>query len=141
MANQAIMRLVRLKAPASPENLKLVEEDRSEPGPGEVLVRIRACSLNFHDAMVIRGAFPSADGRIPLNDGAGEVIAIGEDVDALKVGDAVVSTFFPNWFGGEPTPAVKQDIPIAVFPWRTSAAPSRTTNPGSTSAKSALRFD
>jgi NADPH:quinone reductase-like Zn-dependent oxidoreductase len=105
------MRLVRLKAPASPENLKLVEEDHSEPGPGEVLVRIRACSLNFHDAMVIRGVFPSADGRIPLNDGAGEVIAIGEGVDAFKVGDAVVSTFFPTWSGGEPTPAVKKDIP------------------------------
>jgi NADPH:quinone reductase-like Zn-dependent oxidoreductase len=105
------MRVVRLKSPASPENLKLVEEDRSEPGPGDVLVRIRACSLNFHDAMVIRGAFPSADGRIPLNDGAGEVIAIGEGVDAFKVGDAVVSTFFPNWLAGEPTPAVKQAIP------------------------------
>jgi NADPH:quinone reductase-like Zn-dependent oxidoreductase len=105
------MRLVRLRAPASPENLELVEEGHSEPEPGEVLVRIRACSLNFHDAMVIRGVFPSTDGRIPLNDGAGEVIATGEGVDAYKVGDAVVSTFFPNWLGGEPTPADKQDIP------------------------------
>lgn len=105
------MRLVRLKAPANPENLKLVEEDCPEPGPGEVLVRVRACSLNFHDAMVIRGVIPSADGRIPLNDGAGEVIAIGAGVDAFKVGDAVVSTFFPLWSGGEPTPAVKLDIP------------------------------
>jgi NADPH:quinone reductase-like Zn-dependent oxidoreductase len=109
------MRLVRLKAPGGLENLRLVEEDHSEPGLGELLVRIRACSLNFHDDMVVHGKIPSADGRIPLTDGAGEVIAVGDGVDKFKVGDAVVSTFYPNWAGGEPTPAVSRDIPGETF--------------------------
>jgi NADPH:quinone reductase-like Zn-dependent oxidoreductase len=80
------MRLVRLQAPGGLENLRLVEEDHSEPDLGELLVRIRACSLNFHDDMVVHGKIPSADGRIPLTDGAGEVIAVGEGVDKFKVG-------------------------------------------------------
>jgi len=101
------MRLVRLKAPGGLENLELVEEDRAEPGPGEVLVRIRACSLNFHDSMVATGKKPCADGRIPLSDGAGEVVAVGDGVDAFEVGDAVVSTYWPDWLGGEPTPVTK----------------------------------
>lgn len=62
------MRLIRLKAPGGLENLKLVEEGCPEPGPGELLVRIRACSLNFHDSMVALGKKPCADGRIPLSD-------------------------------------------------------------------------
>jgi len=102
------MRLIRLRAPAGLENLKLVEEDPPEPRPGELLVRIRACSLNFHDYMVALGKKPCADGRIPLSDGAGEVIALGDGVDAFKVGDAVVSTYWPYWLGGKPTPAIKR---------------------------------
>jgi len=70
------MRLVRLRAPGGLENLKLVEEDHPKPRPGELLVRIRASSLNFHDDMVVLGKIPCADGRIPLSDGAGEVIAV-----------------------------------------------------------------
>ena len=105
------MKLVRLKAPGGLENLKLVEEDQPKPGPGELLVRIRACSLNFHDDFVVLGKIPCADGRIPLSDGAGEVIATGDDVDEFKVGDAVVSTFYPYWLGGEMTPPNRREIP------------------------------
>src|SRR6266436_5803464 len=105
------MRLVRLRAPGGLENLKLVEEDHPKPRPGELLVRIRACSLNFHDDMVVQGKIPCADGRIPMSDGAGEVIAVGDAVDEFKVADTVVSTFWPYWLGGEMTPAIKRDIP------------------------------
>ncbi|RUV03661.1 NAD(P)-dependent alcohol dehydrogenase [Mesorhizobium sp. M6A.T.Cr.TU.017.01.1.1] len=101
------MRLIRLKAPGGLENLKLVEEDCPKPGPGELLVRIRACSLNFHDSMVALGNKPCADGRIPLSDGAGQVIAASDDVQQFKAGDAVVSTYWPHWLAGEPTPANK----------------------------------
>jgi NADPH:quinone reductase-like Zn-dependent oxidoreductase len=66
----------------------------ASPKPGELLVRMRACSLNFRDAFVVQGKLPCADGRIPLSDGAGEVIAVGDDVDEFKVGDTVVSTFY-----------------------------------------------
>lgn len=103
--------MVRLKAPGGLENLKLIEEDRPEPLPGELLVRIRASSLNFHDAMVVQGKIPCADGRIPMSDGAGEVIAVGDGIDDFKVSDRVVSTFYPRWWGGEPAPAAKRDIP------------------------------
>jgi len=105
------MRLVRLKAPAGLENLELVEEADPRPGPGEVLVRIRAASLNFRDDMVVQGKIPSADGRVPLSDGAGEVIAVGEAVEELEVGDAVVSTFWPDWRDGEMTVAARRRIP------------------------------
>jgi NADPH:quinone reductase-like Zn-dependent oxidoreductase len=93
------------------DRLELAEEDRPEPRPGEVLVRIRASSLNFHDVMVAQGKIPCADGRVPMTDGAGEVIAVGDGVDAFKVGDLVVSTFFPDWLDGEATPAAKRVIP------------------------------
>ena len=105
------MRVVRLRAPGGFENLKLVEEDHAEPRPGELLVRIRACSLNFLDDMLVRGKKPCADGRIPLSDGAGEVIAVGDGVDEFKVADNVVSTFYPYWLGGDMTPATRRDVP------------------------------
>lgn len=105
------MRLVRLRAPGGLENLKLAEDDHLNPRPGELLVRIRASSLNFHDDMVVLGKIPCADGRIPMSDGAGEVISVGENVDEFKVGDNVVGTFWPFWLGGEMTPATKRDIP------------------------------
>src|SRR5439155_703304 len=95
------MRLVRLRAPGGLENLKLVDEDPPKPGPGELLVRIRASSMNFHDDLVVLGKIPCADGRIPMSDGAGEVIAVGDDVAEFKVADTVVSTFWPYWLGGD----------------------------------------
>src|SRR5439155_9499353 len=57
------MRLVRLRAPGGLENLKLVEEDHPKPRPDELLVRIRASSLNSHDDLVVLGKIPCADGR------------------------------------------------------------------------------
>src|ERR1700691_2195491 len=105
------MRLVRLRAPGGLENLKLVEEDHPKPRPSELLVRIRASSLNFHDDLVVWGKIPCTDGRIPMSDGAGEVIAVGDEVDEFKIADAVVSTFWPYWLGGEMTPATKRNIP------------------------------
>lgn len=76
-----------------------------------MLVRIRANSLNAHDDMVVRGDIPCADGRIPMTDGAGEVMSIGEGIDDFKVGDSVVSTFWPYWSGGDMTPATRREIP------------------------------
>lgn len=101
------MRAVRLKTPGGLKNLIFSDEIPSEPEPGELLVRIRACSLNFRDYMIALGKKPCADGRILLSDGAGEVIATGAAVRDFKVGDAVVSTYWPNWPGGEPTALTK----------------------------------
>lgn len=71
------------------------------PGRGEVAVRVEARSLNFRDLLVAR----STAERIPLSDGAGEVIAMGEDVSTVAVGDRVVSCFFSNWVDGRITAA------------------------------------
>jgi len=109
------MRSIRLRAPGGLDHLKLVEEDPPEPGSGELLVRIRACSLNYRDIFLVRGKMPCADGRVPLSDGAGEVIAVGDGVDEFKVGDVVVSTFYPYWLGGEMTHTTKREIPGESF--------------------------
>ncbi|MDF3212521.1 NAD(P)-dependent alcohol dehydrogenase [Mesorhizobium sp. M7A.F.Ca.CA.001.09.2.1] len=109
------MRLVRLRAPGGLGNLDLVEEDPPQPGPGEVLVRIRACALNMRDDFAVQGKMPLADGRVPLSDGAGEVIALGDGVDALRPGDSVVSVFYPWWLGGDMTPSTRRDIPGESF--------------------------
>ncbi len=95
------MKAVIVPSPGGLERLELT--DRAEPGspgPGEIRVRIRASSLNFHDYGVVSGMIPAADGRIPMSDGAGEVEAVGEGVDEFAPGDAVVSTFFPYWLDG-----------------------------------------
>lgn len=97
------MKVAAVKAPGGLD--KIVIEDRPEPkaGPGEILVRVHASSLNYHDYAVVAGMLLNADGRIPMSDGAGEVVAIGEGVTAFKPGDQVVSTFFPNWPAGGPS--------------------------------------
>src|SRR3954471_11891213 len=73
-----------------------------DPGPGEISVRVHASSLNFHDYGIVSGAMPPREIRIPMSDGAGEVIAVGDGVDEFTVGAHVVSTFSPDWITGEP---------------------------------------
>src|SRR5687768_4827526 len=72
------------------------------PKAGEITVRIQASSLNYHDYAVVSGMWPPPVPRIPMSDGAGEVIAVGEGVKDFAIGDHVVSTFFPSWLEGEP---------------------------------------
>src|ERR1700694_4652987 len=83
--------------------LDLVEEEIPPAGAGQVLVRVRASSLNFRDPIIANGEFPfpGAPGFIALSDGAGEIEAIGDGVTRLAVGDRVVNSFLPTWFGGK----------------------------------------
>jgi len=76
-----------------------------EVGAGEVLVRLRAASLNRRDLMILLGYYlrPERTDLIPLSDGAGEVVAVGRGVTRFKVGDRVVGTFFADWSAGRPT--------------------------------------
>lgn len=96
------MKVAALKSPGGLD--KIVIEERPDPvaKAGEILVRVRASSLNFHDFAVVAGMIRTPDGRIPMSDGAGEVVAVGEGVTRFKVGDSVLSTFFPNWPAGGP---------------------------------------
>ncbi|MGQ0528723.1 MAG: zinc-dependent alcohol dehydrogenase family protein [Panacagrimonas sp.] len=93
---------IRVRNPATLASLTPAVVEPRQPGPGEVLVRMRASSLNFHDYVVVTGKLPTADGRIPMSDGAGDVLAVGAGVSGFKVGDRVLSTFFTDWADGEP---------------------------------------
>jgi len=86
------------------ETLALVERDRPRPGPGQVLVRMRATSLNYRDLLVAsgqsgRGGAPKRP-LVPLSDGAGEVIELGSGVTRLRLGDRVAGSFFRLWIDG-----------------------------------------
>lgn len=95
------IKALKLSEPFGLDNIQVTEiADPGQPKPGEIRVRIKASSLNFHDFGVAAGFIPTEDGRIPLSDGAGVVEAVGEGVEEFAVGDAVVSTFFPYWLSG-----------------------------------------
>jgi NADPH:quinone reductase-like Zn-dependent oxidoreductase len=89
------------------DSLEFVDRTTPAPGPGEVLVKIHAVSLNYRDLMMVKGAYnPKLRlPRIPCSDGAGQVAAIGDGVAAFQPGDRVCSSFFQNWLSGPPTPA------------------------------------
>ena len=107
-----MMRALQLRAPASLDNLTLVDlADPGDPGLGEIRVRLTASSLNFHDYAVVVGMIPAADGRIPMSDGAGTVEAVGEGVTQFKSGDTVVSIFFPDWIDGAPPATAFRGVP------------------------------
>lgn len=85
--------------------LKLTERPAPKPGFNQVVVRVRATSLNYRD-LIIQGNANLTQPLIPLSDGAGDVIAVGEGVTRVKVGDRVAGTFFQNWRAGSITASV-----------------------------------
>jgi NADPH:quinone reductase-like Zn-dependent oxidoreductase len=95
------MKAIEIKSPGGLDKLVLVDRpEPRDPGPGEIKVRIRAGSLNYHDYVVVSGMTSPADRRIPMSDGAGEVIAVGQGVTEFREGDSVMSLFFPTWLSG-----------------------------------------
>ena len=101
-ANGPKMRAYQLDRLGSLDGLVLVRRDIPSPGAGEVLVQVRASSLNFRDMIILDGWYPAPvpPGRVPLSDAAGDVVAVGAGVTRFKTGDRVINSFFPNWFGG-----------------------------------------
>ncbi len=87
------------------DNLKIVDRQVPQPKHGQVLLRMKAASLNYRDLMTIRGEYNPKQPLpiIPCSDGAGEVVALGEGVASVRIGERVTTTFFPNWLAGEPT--------------------------------------
>src|SRR5580704_19317779 len=91
------------KGATSLDGLVQAERPEPKPGPREIVIRVRATSLNFRDQMIVTGNyFGGAVSRntIPLSDGAGEVAAVGTGVTRFKTGDRVVGTFFQGWISG-----------------------------------------
>ena len=84
------------------DGITQVERPDPEPAAGEVLIRVRATSLNYRDLML---AGATREAIVPLSDGAGEVVAVGDEVTRFAVGDRVTGCFFPNWIDGAGTPA------------------------------------
>lgn len=92
------------------DSLTLIERPDLTPGYGQVLIKLRAVSLNYRDLMVVKGLYnPKLPlPRIPFSDGMGEVVAVGEGVTEVKTGDRVAGIFFQKWLCGELTEAKAQ---------------------------------
>src|SRR5262245_41417503 len=101
------MKAAIIEAPGL-ENLRLRDLPEPRPGPNDVLVRLRAASLNYRDLLIVDGGYGSAQrthNLIPLSGGAGEIAEIGSEVTIWQPGDRVVGALFPLWRSGRPTEA------------------------------------
>lgn len=90
-----------------PYRYEMAQLDVPVPGPGELLLQMRAAAVNFRDLLIRNN--PLSDyagdmrGRVPLSDGVGIVTAVGAGVTGYKPGDRACPTFFPHWLSGPPT--------------------------------------
>lgn len=105
------MKAYHLDEFGSLDGIKLHEDPTPKPGPREVLVRVRARSLNYRDLLILRKLYPlpGVPGIVPISDGAGEVVAVGEGTSRVAVGDRVAGTYFPRWRDGSIEPELGMD--------------------------------
>ncbi len=97
------MKQFRLNSPKGIDSLELVECADPEPAAHQLLVRVHATSLNYRDLMVVEGRYGRGTSKpdlVPLSDGAGEVVAVGDGVTRFEVGDRVAAIFMQRWIGG-----------------------------------------
>ena len=100
------MKIFQLQEDWSIDNLTLTERPKPEPGPGQVLLKMKAASLNYRDLVVPQRGYGKLTGTLPLipiSDGVGEVIAIGEGVGRVAVCDRVCPLMIQSWISGPPT--------------------------------------
>ena len=102
------MQSYRLDSFGEIDRLAVREEAIPEPGAHRILVRVHATSLNRRDTMILKGTYPLPPraGIVPLSDGAGEVVAVGDDVTRFAVGDRVTGSYFARWIDGRLHPGV-----------------------------------
>jgi NADPH:quinone reductase-like Zn-dependent oxidoreductase len=103
----AIMKVFEVRGGFGLDALVPAERPKPRPGPGEVLVRVRAVSLNYRDLLVVKGAYNPRMPlpRVPCSDAAGEVVEVGEEVDLVRTGQRVAGLFMPAWQKGALTEA------------------------------------
>lgn len=97
------MKCYVIPTPKGIDALTLVDRPDPNPGPRQVLVRVRATSLNYRDLLTVEAQYARAAPKpdlVPLSDGAGEVVAVGPGVNRVKVGDRVAGCFMQKWIGG-----------------------------------------
>ncbi len=101
------------------ENLKIVEREIPSPGPHDVVVRMKAASINYRDLMVIKGTYNPRMKlpAVPFSDCAGEVIEIGNEVSRFKPGDRVIPIFVQKWIDGECTDEKRRSAIGAGAQW------------------------
>jgi NADPH:quinone reductase-like Zn-dependent oxidoreductase len=101
------MRAVELRDSFGIDSLTLVDLPQPRPGPGQVLIQVGACSLNYRDLMMVKGVYNPKLRLpcVPLSDGAGTVAEIGEGVTRVKAGDRVAGIFVQQWLEGKLTEA------------------------------------
>jgi len=99
------MKVYEIQSNAGIDALALVDRPEPKPAPRQVLIQVKATSLNYRDLLVAEGAYGAGQKYplIPMSDGAGEVVAVGEGVTRVKVGDRVAATFFQDWIYGSLT--------------------------------------
>src|SRR2546427_11267141 len=95
------------------EALTLTERPDPAPRPGQALVRVKAASLNFRDLLMVRGLYNPKQPLplVPLSDGVGEVVRVGEAVTRVKAGDRVAGIFAQKWLAGPPPTAPPPSTP------------------------------
>jgi NADPH:quinone reductase-like Zn-dependent oxidoreductase len=99
------MRAVTISGAFGLNNLRVEERPEPRPGPGQVVVRMRAASLNYRDLRMVEGVYNPRQSLplVPASDGVGEVIALGDGVTRVKTGDRVSPIFAQSWLAGTPT--------------------------------------
>jgi NADPH:quinone reductase-like Zn-dependent oxidoreductase len=100
------MRVFQIENDWGVDNLKLAQRPEPKAGPGEVLLRMKASSLNARDLLVPERGYGRATGTLPLipvSDGVGEVVEAGEGVTRFSVGDRVCPMYFQGWISGDPS--------------------------------------
>jgi NADPH:quinone reductase-like Zn-dependent oxidoreductase len=104
------MRCYELQGTSGLDALKFAERPTPQVGPHQVLVKVRAASLNYRDAMIAGGGYARGVKVpvIPLSDGAGEVVAAGAHVKNVKEGDRVAGIFFQRWLAGPVRPDIQE---------------------------------
>ncbi len=93
---------MQLSKPGGLDKLQLVETDIPRIRDNEILVKVTASSLNYHDLLVALGSIPTEDKRVLLSDASGEVVETGDSVSKWNVGDQIMSVCFPKWIEGRP---------------------------------------